>query len=67
MKQYVFDRFSEEARRLINQTGVKAKMIEKEGNEVFNAVTVSDNISQISHIIGGICGAVLGFTLRGRR
>lgn len=31
------------------------------GNEIVNGIFVNDNISQISHIIGGICGAVFGF------
>jgi len=33
------------------------------GGEVTTALTVSDSISQLSHIIGGVCGAVLGFAL----
>ena len=31
------------------------------GNEIITAVTSVDNVSQLSHIIGGICGAALGF------
>lgn len=31
------------------------------GAEVFDAVFAHDNISQFTHIIGGICGAVFGF------
>ena len=34
------------------------------GQEVVTALTVSDNISQLTHIIGGICGAVIGVGLR---
>ena len=34
------------------------------GQEVVAALTVSDNISQLTHIIGGICGAVIGVGLR---
>lgn len=30
------------------------------GNEIVDGVMQSDNISQLTHIIGGICGAVLG-------
>lgn len=30
------------------------------GQEVFNALFVNDNISQFAHIIGGICGCVMG-------
>ena len=36
------------------------------GNEIVSAVARPDNISQLSHIIGGICGGVFGFTLRRR-
>lgn len=34
------------------------------GGEIVDGVTASDNISQITHIIGGLCGAVLGFVLK---
>ena len=34
------------------------------GGEIFTAVTSADNISQLSHVIGGICGAILGFRLQ---
>ena len=34
------------------------------GNEIVQGVTVADNISQISHIIGGFCGAVLGVCMK---
>ena len=34
------------------------------GQEVVAAVTQSDNISQLTHIIGGVCGAVIGVGLR---
>ncbi len=37
------------------------------GGEITAAVTVSDNISQLSHIIGGVCGGVLGFALERRQ
>lgn len=30
------------------------------GREVYNGITIPDNISQITHIIGGICGAAIG-------
>lgn len=30
------------------------------GAEIINAVTKQDNISQFTHVIGGICGAVFG-------
>ena len=31
------------------------------GNEVVNGLILSDNVSQLSHIAGGFCGAFLGF------
>ena len=34
------------------------------GNEIVDGVMMSDNISQLTHIIGGICGAVLGLRKR---
>ena len=37
------------------------------GGEVSSALSVRDNISQLSHIIGGVCGAALGFALRRKR
>ena len=33
------------------------------GQQVWQGVTQRDSISQMSHIIGGITGSVLGFTL----
>lgn len=36
------------------------------GGEIVNGLFQSDNISQLTHIIGGLCGLVFGFTLRGR-
>lgn len=33
------------------------------GNEVITAVTQQDQISQLSHILGGICGALFGYFL----
>lgn len=37
------------------------------GGELWDAIFVNDNISQLTHIIGGLCGTVLGFSLSGRR
>ena len=34
------------------------------GQEIYDAIFVVDGISQITHIIGGICGTVLGFAMR---
>ena len=37
------------------------------GGELWDAIFAQDNISQLTHIIGGVCGTVLGFILsRGR-
>jgi len=33
------------------------------GNEVIRGLLTSDNISQLSHIIGGVCGAGFGFKI----
>ncbi len=30
------------------------------GSEIYNAIFVTDSISQFAHILGGICGAVFG-------
>ena len=35
------------------------------GNEVIRGLLSTDNISQLSHIIGGICGAGFGFEYQG--
>ena len=37
------------------------------GGEQWDAIFINDNISQLTHIIGGLCGTVLGFALSGRR
>lgn len=34
------------------------------GNEIVDGVVLSDNVSQLTHIIGGICGAVMGLRKR---
>jgi len=31
------------------------------GGEVMNGIFVKDNISQLAHLVGGICGSVFGF------
>jgi len=36
------------------------------GNEVLRGLFANDNISQFSHIMGGLCGAAFGFIYRGR-
>ncbi len=39
------------------------------GGEIYDGLTSADNVSQLAHIIGGICGAVMGVGLpkRGAR
>lgn len=37
------------------------------GGEVVSAVTAQDNISQLTHIVGGLCGGVLGIAMGRRR
>lgn len=37
------------------------------GGELWNAIFANDNISQLTHIIGGLCGTVLGFALSGKK
>jgi membrane associated rhomboid family serine protease len=37
------------------------------GREVLDGVLKDDNTSQITHIIGGLCGAVIGYALSGRK
>lgn len=34
------------------------------GGEIISGITLRDNISQLTHIIGGICGALLGISMR---
>lgn len=33
------------------------------GGELVDAVTMQDSVSQLTHIVGGLCGAVLGFSM----
>lgn len=33
------------------------------GNEVAQGIIADDNISQMAHIVGGLCGAVFGFSM----
>lgn len=33
------------------------------GGELWDAIFVRDNVSQLTHIIGGLCGTVLGFAM----
>jgi len=34
------------------------------GKEVVDGVVLTDNVSQLTHVVGGICGAVLGMNMR---
>ena len=34
------------------------------GGEIVDAVTVRDNVSHLTHILGGLCGAGLGFAIK---
>ena len=34
------------------------------GGEIVNGFIHSDNVSQLTHIVGGICGAFLGLSMR---
>ncbi len=34
------------------------------GGEVADAISTQDNVSQLTHIVGGLCGGVLGFRMR---
>lgn len=34
------------------------------GKELINGLTLNDSISQLAHIIGGICGAIFGLLIR---
>ena len=37
------------------------------GGELWDALTVRDSVSQLTHIVGGLCGAALGYLMLGRR
>lgn len=37
------------------------------GGEALDLLTKQDNVSQLTHILGGLCGAGLGFALEKRR
>lgn len=37
------------------------------GGELWNAIFQDNNISELAHIIGGLCGVLMGFCLGGRR
>ena len=37
------------------------------GGEIWTGLTSRDNVSQLAHIVGGLCGLGFGFTLRGKK
>ena len=37
------------------------------GGELMDGLSALDNVSQLTHIVGGICGLVFGFTIQKRR
>lgn len=37
------------------------------GGELADGILSSDSISQLTHIVGGVCGMFFGFSLRGRK
>ncbi len=37
------------------------------GNEVIEGVFTTDNISQLTHVLGGVCGLVFGFAYKGNK
>lgn len=37
------------------------------GGEIVDAVTVRDGVSHLTHVVGGLCGAALGFGMSRRR
>lgn len=37
------------------------------GGEILDGLTAHDNVSQITHVVGGLCGLIFGFTVQGRK
>jgi len=37
------------------------------GREVVSGITIDDSISRVTHIVGGICGAIFGFLINSRK
>lgn len=37
------------------------------GGELMDGLTAADNVSQLTHIVGGVCGLVFGFSIKRRR
>lgn len=36
------------------------------GQQIYDGITIHDNVSNMAHIVGGICGAFLGYKLNGK-
>lgn len=36
------------------------------GQQIYDGITIHDNVSNMAHIVGGICGAFLGYNLNGK-
>lgn len=37
------------------------------GGELMDGLTAVDSVSQLTHIVGGICGLIFGFSIKGRK
>lgn len=37
------------------------------GGEILDGLTAHDNVSQITHVVGGLCGLIFGFTAQGKK
>ena len=37
------------------------------GGEILDGLFARDSVSQITHVVGGVCGLIFGFTCRGRK
>ena len=37
------------------------------GQQIYEGVTIQDNISNMAHIVGGVVGAVIGYVLNRKR
>ena len=37
------------------------------GGELWNAIFQQNNIAELAHIVGGLCGMLMGFALSGKR
>ena len=37
------------------------------GGEILDGLTAHDNVSQITHVVGGVCGLIFGFAAQGKK